>query len=75
MSQESEVDQPPQPAVAQPPEVDELGYPTNELPKEPITNFSWRAFFTSNKHITELQVEMSRKTDRFVHSFVFSMRH
>lgn len=34
MSQESEVDQPPQPAVAQPPEVDELGYPTNELPKE-----------------------------------------
>ena len=28
------------------PEVDELGCPTTELPSEPITEFSWRNFFS-----------------------------
>jgi hypothetical protein len=64
MSQESEVDQPPQPAVAQPPEVDELGYPTNELPKEPITNFSWRAFFTSINYLRIMQKMCKNKAHR-----------
>ena len=44
-------------AGLQAPEVDELGVPLSELPKEPITNFSWRAFFTS---INVLRIKIGR---------------
>ncbi|KAI8943731.1 hypothetical protein NX059_001711 [Plenodomus lindquistii] len=48
----------------QPPEVDELGFPTNELPKEPITNFSWRAFFTSINYLRIMQKICKNKAHR-----------
>ncbi|KAI0592434.1 Protein required for hyphal anastomosis [Pyrenophora tritici-repentis] len=52
------------PAQLQPPEVDELGFPTNELPKEPITNFSWRAFFTSINYLRIMQKICKNKAHR-----------
>jgi hypothetical protein len=52
------------PAPLQPPEVDELGFPTNELPKEPITNFSWRAFFTSINYLRIMQKICKNKAHR-----------
>ncbi|KAK1912384.1 hypothetical protein P3342_009985 [Pyrenophora teres f. teres] len=51
-------------AQLQPPEVDELGFPTNELPKEPITNFSWRAFFTSINYLRIMQKICKNKAHR-----------
>ncbi|KAJ4369867.1 Factor arrest protein 11 [Neocucurbitaria cava] len=48
----------------QPPEVDELGFPTNELPTEPITNFSWRAFFTSINYLRIMQKICKNKAHR-----------
>lgn len=62
--QESDVEPPPPPAAAQPPEVDELGFPTNELPKELITNFSWRAFFTSINYLRIMQKICKNKAHR-----------
>jgi hypothetical protein len=53
-----------QSAPLQPPEVDELGFPTNELPKEPITNFSWRAFFTSINYLRIMQKICKNKAHR-----------
>ena len=44
-----------QPALTFPPEVDELGVPTSELPSEPITNFSWRNFFSGINFLRVLQ--------------------
>ncbi|CAI6329791.1 unnamed protein product [Periconia digitata] len=64
MSQESGVDQSTHLTVTQPPEVDELGYPTHELPKEPITNFSWRAFFTSINYLRIMQKMCKNKAHR-----------
>ncbi|KAF1944894.1 N1221-domain-containing protein [Clathrospora elynae] len=52
------------PAPLQPPEVDELGFPTNELPKEPITNFSWRTFFTSINYLRIMQKICKNKAHR-----------
>lgn len=63
-STESGVEPPTQPAVLQPPEVDELGFPTNELPNEPITNFSWRAFFTSINYLRIMQKICKNKAHR-----------
>jgi len=62
--QESEVEQPGHPPIPQPPEVDELGFPTNEVPKEPITNFSWRAFFTSINYLRIMQKICKNKAHR-----------
>lgn len=50
--------------LTQPPEVDELGFPTNEVPKEPITNFSWRAFFTSINYLRIMQKICKHKAHR-----------
>ncbi|KAF2471365.1 N1221-domain-containing protein [Lindgomyces ingoldianus] len=52
------------PQAPQPPEVDELGFPTNEVPKEPITNFSWRAFFTSINYLRIMQKICKNKAHR-----------
>lgn len=46
------------------PEVDELGFPTSELPKEPITNFSWRTFFTSINYLRIMQKICKNKAHR-----------
>ena len=54
----------PLPATHQPPEVDELGIPTNELPVEPITDFSWRAFFTSINYLRIMQKICKNKAHR-----------
>ncbi|KAL5118807.1 Factor arrest protein 11 [Pleosporales sp. CAS-2024a] len=63
-SNDSGIEPPPIPAATQPPEVDELGFPTNELPKEPITNFSWRAFFTSINYLRIMQKICKNKAHR-----------
>ncbi|KAF2660835.1 protein required for hyphal anastomosis [Lophiostoma macrostomum CBS 122681] len=47
-----------------PPEVDELGFPLSELPKEPITNFSWRAFFTTINYLRIMQKICKNKAHR-----------
>lgn len=39
----------------QPPEVDELGYLTSEVPLSPITTFAWRNFYTLINHVRILQ--------------------
>ncbi|KAJ2902995.1 hypothetical protein MKZ38_010579 [Zalerion maritima] len=46
------------------PEVDELGYPVNPLPKEPITDFSWRNFFTLINFLRILQKMCKNKVHR-----------
>ncbi|KAF1990658.1 hypothetical protein K402DRAFT_389582 [Aulographum hederae CBS 113979] len=48
----------------QPPEVDELGIPTSELPSEPITTFSWRNFFSSINFLRILQKVCKNKAHR-----------
>ncbi|KAK7182944.1 transmembrane hyphal anastomosis protein ham2 far11 [Paraphaeosphaeria sporulosa] len=64
-SLESEAEPPsPLPAMPQAPEVDELGFPTSELPKEPITTFSWRAFFTSINYLRIMQKICKNKAHR-----------
>jgi hypothetical protein len=47
-----------------PPVVDELGVPTSELPLEPITNFSWRNFFSSINFLRILQKVCKGKAHR-----------
>ncbi|KAF2754478.1 hypothetical protein EJ05DRAFT_443375 [Pseudovirgaria hyperparasitica] len=58
----------PEPMIAkQPmalPEVDELGFPTSELPSEPITTFSWRAFYTSINYLRIMQKICKSKAHR-----------
>lgn len=46
------------------PEVDELGYPVNPLPKEPITDFSRRNFFTLINYLRILQKVCKNKAHR-----------
>lgn len=46
------------------PEVDELGYPVNPLPKEPITDFSRRNFFTLINYMRILQKICKNKGHR-----------
>jgi len=53
-----------QPRMRPPPEVDELGEPLNEIPKEPITNFSWRAFFTTINYLRVMQKICKNKAHR-----------
>lgn len=47
-----------------PPEVDELGIPTTELPSEPITSYSWRSFFSSINYLRILQKCCKNKAHR-----------
>ncbi|KAH7073671.1 hypothetical protein BKA63DRAFT_38690 [Paraphoma chrysanthemicola] len=63
-SNDSGVEAPSHAAPPQPPEVDELGIPTHELPKEPITDFSWRAFFTSINYLRIMQKICKNKAHR-----------
>ncbi|KAH6655110.1 hypothetical protein BKA67DRAFT_559510 [Truncatella angustata] len=46
------------------PEVDELGYPVNPLPQEPITDFSRRNFFTLINYLRILQKICKNKAHR-----------
>ena len=46
------------------PEVDELGYPTNEPPSEPITEFSWRNFFSCINFLRIMQKVCKHKAHR-----------
>ncbi|KAI3324930.1 N1221-domain-containing protein [Xylariaceae sp. AK1471] len=46
------------------PEVDELGYPVNPLPKEPITDFSWRNFFALINYLRIMQKICKHKAHR-----------
>ncbi|GAP84042.1 putative protein required for hyphal anastomosis [Rosellinia necatrix] len=46
------------------PEVDELGYPLNPLPQEPITDFSWRNFFTLINYLRIMQKICKNKAHR-----------
>jgi hypothetical protein len=46
------------------PEVDELGYPINPLPKEPITDFSRRNFFSLINYLRILQKICKNKAHR-----------
>ncbi|TID20124.1 N1221-domain-containing protein [Venturia nashicola] len=52
----------PEPMI--PPTVDELGIPTTALPSEPITNFSWRNFYSSINFLRILQKVCKRKAHR-----------
>ena len=63
-STDSGVEPLPLPSVPQPPEVDELGFPISELPSEPITTFSWRAFFTSINYVRIMQKVCKNKAHR-----------
>jgi Domain of unknown function (DUF3402) len=54
----------PQSSLTLPPEVDELGVPTSELPSEPITSFSWRNFFSSINFLRILQKVCKGKAHR-----------
>ncbi|KAI9890903.1 MAG: Factor arrest protein 11 [Vezdaea aestivalis] len=47
-----------------PPEVDELGHPTTELPSTPISLFSWRNFFSSINFLKIMQKIVRHKTHR-----------
>ncbi|KZF21395.1 N1221-domain-containing protein [Xylona heveae TC161] len=49
---------------SRPPEVDELGYPTSDLPAEPITNYSWRNFFSSINYLRIMQKICKDKAHR-----------
>jgi hypothetical protein len=51
-------------AVSTRPEVDELGYPINPLPKEPITDFSRRNFFSLINYLRVLQKVCKNKAHR-----------
>lgn len=46
------------------PEVDELGYPINDLPMEPITDFSWRNFFSLINYLRVMQKVCKGKAHR-----------
>lgn len=46
------------------PEVDELGYPVNPLPKEPITDFSRRNFFSLINYLRVMQKVCKHKAHR-----------
>ncbi|KAI0108692.1 hypothetical protein GGR51DRAFT_123558 [Nemania sp. FL0031] len=46
------------------PEVDELGYPLNPLPQEPITDFSWRNFFSLINYLRIMQKICKNKAHR-----------
>ncbi|KAI0194606.1 hypothetical protein F4808DRAFT_441116 [Astrocystis sublimbata] len=46
------------------PEVDELGYPINALPQEPITDFSWRNFFSLINYLRVMQKICKNKAHR-----------
>lgn len=46
------------------PDVDELGYPVNPLPDEPITDFSWRNFFSLINYLRVLQKICKNKSHR-----------
>ncbi|KAK3937681.1 N1221-domain-containing protein [Diplogelasinospora grovesii] len=46
------------------PEVDELGYPLNDLPKEPITEFSRRNFFSLINYLRVMQKICKHKAHR-----------
>lgn len=46
------------------PEIDELGYPVNELPSEPKTDFSWRNFFSSINYLRVMQKICKNKAHR-----------
>ena len=50
--------------VQHPPEVDELGFPTSELPSEPITDFSWRIFFSNINYLRIMQKLSKHKAHR-----------
>lgn len=52
------------PAPPVPPEVDELGIPTTEIPLEPITTYSWRNFSSSINFLRVLQKVCKGKTHR-----------
>ncbi|KAK3685504.1 protein required for hyphal anastomosis [Podospora appendiculata] len=57
---------PPPPAAAAPtrPEVDEMGYPVNPLPSEPITDFSRRNFFSLINYLRIMQKICKHKAHR-----------
>lgn len=46
------------------PEVDELGYPVNALPPEPVTDFSWRNFFALINYLRIMQKICKNKAHR-----------
>lgn len=46
------------------PEVDELGYPVNDLPVVPITDFSWRNFFSLINYLRVMQKICKNKAHR-----------
>lgn len=46
------------------PEVDELGYPVNDLPVVPITDFSWRNFFSMINYLRVMQKICKNKAHR-----------
>jgi hypothetical protein len=46
------------------PEVDELGYPITSLPDEPITDFSWRNFFSLINYLRIMQKICKNKAHR-----------
>lgn len=52
------------PQSNQRPEVDELGYPVNPLPKEPITDFSRRNFFSLINYLRVMQKICKHKAHR-----------
>jgi hypothetical protein len=54
----------PEASISSRPEVDELGYPINPLPKEPITDFSRRNFFSLINHLRVLQKICKNKAHR-----------
>ncbi|KAK1826084.1 hypothetical protein QBC39DRAFT_30127 [Podospora conica] len=52
------------PQTTQRPEVDEMGYPVNPMPKEPITDFSWRNFFALINYLRVMQKICKHKAHR-----------
>lgn len=46
------------------PEVDELGYPIGPLPAQPITDFSWRNFFSLINYLRVMQKICKNKAHR-----------
>ncbi|RDW89121.1 putative HAM-2 [Coleophoma cylindrospora] len=46
------------------PEVDEMGYPISDLPNDPITEFSWRNFYSSINFLRIMQKICKNKAHR-----------
>ncbi|KAL3422395.1 transmembrane hyphal anastomosis protein ham2 far11 [Phlyctema vagabunda] len=46
------------------PEVDEMGYPINDVPTEPITDFSWRNFYSTINLLRIMQKICKNKAHR-----------